>query len=178
MNENGSTWISELLLHYEFRYSYLLNVSTVRCSVVAIVVGSWRWSCAYGRCWCSAARHTLSSRGWLATGWSNVRINSKRCKFHWLVSYIVLLTYNAASINSKFAHIQCSISTLLDGLKMLLEVWVVLLLWLDKSFYPPQQVLFVVVWPQDSLKKILEKPLRWIGSTIAIDGLSYTFSNR
>ena len=62
------------------------------------------------------------------------------CYFH-----ILLLTYNAASINSKFAHIQCSISTLLDGLKMLLEVWVVLLLWLDKSFYPPQQVLFVVV---------------------------------
>ena len=31
--------ISELLLHYEFRYSYLLNVNTVRCSVVAVVVG-------------------------------------------------------------------------------------------------------------------------------------------
>ena len=52
------------------------------------------------------------------------------CYFH-----IVLLTYNAASINSKFAHIQCSLSTLLDGFKMLLKVWVVLLLWLDKSLF-------------------------------------------
>ena len=49
-----------------------------------------------------------------------------------------MLTYNAASINSKFAHIQCSISTLLDGLKMLLKVWVVLLLWLDKSLFGNQ----------------------------------------
>jgi len=28
-----------VLLHYEFHYSYLLNVNTVRCFVVAVVVG-------------------------------------------------------------------------------------------------------------------------------------------
>ena len=46
-----------------------------------------------------------------------------------------MLTYNVASINFKFAQIQCRISTLLDGFKMLLKVCVVLLLLFTSSFF-------------------------------------------
>ena len=67
----------------------------------------------------------------LATGRSNARNNSKRCKIHLLFSY----SFTYTSIISKSAHIKCSLSTLLDGLKMLSKVWVVLLLLCDSSLF-------------------------------------------
>ena len=55
----------------------------------------------------------------------------ERCNIHLLFSY----SFTYTLIISKFAHIQCSISILLDDLKMLLKVWVVLLQWCDTSLF-------------------------------------------
>ena len=105
---------------------YLLDVSWWR-----LWWRSWYGLWPYARLWCSTARHILLWSHCLATGRSNALINSKRCKIHLLFSY----SFTYTSIISKSAHIKCSLSTLLDGLKMLSKVWVVLLLLCDSSLF-------------------------------------------